>query len=74
MKKKLPVLILALIILLQAFVPVVYAASENVAISSSVYLCPFDTTSEGAATKTGLNNSATLYQIEGSLNGVPIKP
>lgn len=24
----------------------------------------------GAATKTGLNNGATLYQIEGSLNGV----
>jgi len=24
----------------------------------------------GAATKTGLNNGATLYQIEGSLNGI----
>jgi len=48
MRRKLPVLILALIILLQAFVPAVYAASENEAISSNIYLCPFDTTSEGA--------------------------
>jgi hypothetical protein len=48
MRKKLWVLILALIILVQAFVPAVYAASENEAISSSIYLCPFDSTSEGA--------------------------
>lgn len=48
MRRKLPVLMLALIILLQAFVPAVYGASENEAVSSSVYLCPFDATSEGA--------------------------
>lgn len=48
MRRKLPVLILALLILLQAFVPAVYAVSENEAVSSNVYLCPFDTTSEGA--------------------------
>ncbi|WP_339061232.1 DUF4258 domain-containing protein [Tepidibacillus marianensis] len=48
MRRKLPVIILALIILLQAFVPAVYAASENEGISSSVYLCPFDTPPEGA--------------------------
>ena len=52
MRRKLPVLILALIILLQAFVPAVYAASENEAVSSNVYLCPFDPTSEGAGRTT----------------------
>jgi hypothetical protein len=60
MRRKLPVLILALIILLQAFVPAVYAASENEAISSNVYLCPFDTTSEGAGNaKTELHHIVT---------------
>ena len=39
---------LILLILLQAFVPAVYDASENEAISLNIYLCPFDTTSEGA--------------------------
>jgi hypothetical protein len=48
MRRKLPILVLALIILLQAFVPAVYAASKIEAISSNVYLCPFDTKSEGA--------------------------
>jgi len=52
MRRKLPILILALVILLQAFIPAVYAASENEAIFSSVYLCPFDTISEGAGNKT----------------------
>lgn len=53
MRRKLPVLLLALIILLQAFVPAVYAASENEAISSNIYLCPFDATPEGAAEAVG---------------------
>lgn len=48
MRRKLPILVLALIILLQAFVPAVYAASKIEAISSNVSLCPFDTTSKGA--------------------------
>ena len=48
MRRKLSVLILALIILLQAFVPAVYAASENEVVASSASFCPFDTTSEGA--------------------------
>ncbi|WP_339061086.1 hypothetical protein [Tepidibacillus marianensis] len=47
MRKKLPVFILAIVFLLQAFVPAVYASSENETISSNVYLCPFDTPSEG---------------------------
>lgn len=53
MRRKLPIFILAIVFLLQAFVPAVYASSENKAISSSVYLCPFDPTPEGAG-KTGV--------------------
>jgi putative cell wall-binding protein len=48
MRRKLPVLILALIILLQAFTPAVFAASKNEVQSQTAYLCPFDPTSEGA--------------------------
>lgn len=48
MRRKLPILVLALIILLQAFVPAVYATSKIEAISSNVSLCPFDITSKGA--------------------------
>ncbi|WP_339061074.1 hypothetical protein [Tepidibacillus marianensis] len=48
MRKKLPVLLIALIILLQAFTPAVYASSENEVQSQTAYLCPFDPTSEGA--------------------------
>lgn len=48
MRKKLPILLLALIILLQVFVPAVYAASENEVATSSASFCPFDTTPEGA--------------------------
>ncbi|WP_339061221.1 hypothetical protein [Tepidibacillus marianensis] len=62
MQRRLPVLILALIILLQAFVPAVYAASENEAISSNIYLCPFDITSEGAG------STGYRYVSEGELN------
>jgi hypothetical protein len=48
MRKKLPVLLIALIILLQAFTPAVFAASKNEVQSQTAYLCPFDPTSEGA--------------------------
>ena len=48
MRKKLPVLLLVLIILLQAFVPVAYAASKNEEQSQTAYFCPSDATSEGA--------------------------
>lgn len=48
MRRKLPVLLLALIILLQVFVPAVYAASKNEAISSTPPFCSLDTTPEGA--------------------------
>jgi len=48
MRKKLPILLLALIILLQVFVPAVYAISKNEAISSTASLCSLDTTPEGA--------------------------
>ncbi|MDI6619744.1 MAG: hypothetical protein QME45_14005 [Clostridiales bacterium] len=48
MRKKLPVLLLVLIILLQAFVPVAYAAPKNDAQSQTAYFCPSDATSEGA--------------------------
>ncbi|KJS89480.1 hypothetical protein [Desulfosporosinus sp. BICA1-9] len=48
MRKKLPVLLIALIILLQAFTPAVFAASKNKVQSQTAYLCPFDPTSEGA--------------------------
>lgn len=47
MRKKLPVLLLVLIILLQAFVPVAYAVSKNDAQSQTAYFCPSDATSKG---------------------------
>lgn len=54
MRKKLPVLLLALIILLQAFAPVVYAFSKNEVQSSTVSFCSLDVTSEGAADASGI--------------------
>jgi hypothetical protein len=48
MRKKLPVFILALLLLLQAFTPAVFASSKNEVQSQTAYLCPFDPTSEGA--------------------------
>jgi len=48
MRKKLPILLLAIVFLLQVFIPAVYAASRNEAVASSASFCPFDTTSEGA--------------------------
>lgn len=79
MRRKLPVLILALLILLQAFVPAVYAASENEAISSSASFCPFDTTSEGAGkaastTRVGRWMSTEEYQAMKSSGKVQMSP
>ena len=48
MRKKLPIFILALIILLQACFPAVYASSKNEATGSYASFCSFDTTSKGA--------------------------
>jgi len=48
MRKKLPILLLAIVFLLHAFIPAVYAASKNEVAASSASFCPFDTTSEGA--------------------------
>lgn len=48
MRKKLPILLLALIILLQVFSPVTFAASKNKAVTSTVSFCQSDTTPEGA--------------------------
>jgi len=48
MRKKLPILLLTIVFLLQAFIPAVYAASKNEAVASSVSICQFDTSSEGA--------------------------
>ena len=48
MRKKLPILLLTIVFLLQAFIPAVYAASKNEVAASSASFCPFDTTSEGA--------------------------
>ena len=46
--KKLPIFILALIILLQACFPAVYASSKNEATGLYASFCPFDTRSKGA--------------------------
>ena len=54
MRRKLPVLVLALIILLQVFVPSVYAASKNEVISSTPSFCSYDTTPEGAGNSAGI--------------------
>jgi hypothetical protein len=59
MRKKLPVLLIALIILLQAFTPAVFAASKNEVQSQTAYLCPLDPTSEGAG-KTGTDLARQL--------------
>lgn len=48
MRRKLPVLILALIILLQVFPPATFAASKNEAVTSTVSFCSLDTTPKGA--------------------------
>jgi hypothetical protein len=48
MRKKLPIILLAIVFLLQAFIPAIYAASKNEAVASSASFCPFDTTSKGA--------------------------
>ena len=50
MKRKLPVLILAVIILLQAFSPAVFAVLKNEAESKTASYCSLDLTSEGAGT------------------------
>lgn len=55
MRRKLPVLLLALIILLQVFVPAVYAASKNEAISSTLSFCSLDTTPEGTGKGFNIN-------------------
>lgn len=47
MRKKLSVLLLVLIILMQAFAPVTFAASKNEAQSQTAYFCPSDATSKG---------------------------
>ncbi|WP_339061080.1 hypothetical protein [Tepidibacillus marianensis] len=66
MHKKLPVLILALIILLQAFTPAVFAASKNEVQSQTAYLCPFDPTSEGA----GSNKAVVIGEGMGDIKTV----
>jgi len=48
MRKKLSILLLTIVFLLQAFIPAVYAASKNEVAASSASFCPFDATSEGA--------------------------
>lgn len=48
MRKKLPILLLAIVFLLQAFIPAVYAASKNEAVASSALFCQFDTPPGGA--------------------------
>lgn len=48
MRRKLPVLILALIILLQVFIPATFAVSKNEAISLTASFCSLGTTPEGA--------------------------
>ncbi|MDI6619875.1 MAG: hypothetical protein QME45_14695 [Clostridiales bacterium] len=48
MKRKLPVLILAVVILLQAFTLAVFAASKNEGESRTACFCSSDLTSEGA--------------------------
>ena len=55
MRKKLPVLLLVLIILLQAFVPAAYAASKNNAQSQTAYFCPSDATSKSAGKAPNVN-------------------
>lgn len=60
MRKKLPILLLVLIILLQAFVPVAYAASKNDAQSQTAYFCPSDATSKGAGKTFGPMNPGPL--------------
>lgn len=61
MRKKLPVLLLVLTILLQAFVPVAYAASKNEEQSQTAYFCLSDATSEGAGS-TGRTEANTLNE------------
>lgn len=78
MRKKLPVLLLVLIILMQAFTPVTYAASKNEEQSQTAYFCPSDATSEGAG-KTGDNlvylskNADGVTQYVGITNNIARK-
>ncbi|WP_339061077.1 colicin E5-related ribonuclease [Tepidibacillus marianensis] len=62
MRKKLPVLLLVLIILLQAFVPVAYAVSKNDAQSQTAYFCPSDATSKGAGNGLKFGNTTKSAQ------------
>jgi hypothetical protein len=79
MRRKLPVLLLALIILLQVFVPPVYAASKNEAISSTLSFCLLDTTPEGAGKAVKNTNpfkgSVTddVIVVDPAGNAMPIK-
>jgi hypothetical protein len=66
MRKKLSVLLIALIILLQAFTPAVFAASKNEVQSQTAYLCPFDPTSEG------VGKSDNVIQV--TKDGVALPP
>lgn len=67
MRKKLPILLLALIILMQVFVPAVYAASKNEVISSTPSFCSQDTTLEGTgSTSKGFNTFNDAKKFLGS--------
>lgn len=68
MRKKLPILLLALIILLQVFVPAVYAVSKSEAISSTASFCSLDTTPEGAGKQSVTSNSGNTYDTTPSQN------
>ena len=72
MRKKLPVLSLVLIILMQAFAPVTFAASKNEAQSQTAYFCPSYPTSEGAgnAVKSYVPTVAELRAINPARSGL----
>jgi hypothetical protein len=71
MRKKLSVLLIALIILLQAFTPAVFAASKNEVQSQTAYLCPSDPTSEGAG-KTAENSVYLSKAADGAVQYIGI--
>jgi len=64
MRRKLSVLILALIILLQVFIPATFAVSKNEAISLTPSFCSLDTTPEGAGK--GFNTFSDAKKFLGS--------
>lgn len=72
MRKKLPVLLLALTILVQVFIPAVYAASKNEEQFQTAYFCASDTTSEGAGQSVANTNATKLYRVmsEGEYNSL----